>query len=187
MIVNLSKRPIETNHASILNTALTLFLHWEFTGVSVKQIISAAGMSKGAFYRCYAKKNELLLDLLMDEAFHIDQWVLSNQDSEVDVDLVKSYFLEIGRHLSRYQLHQKIERYLEVAEPQLFAVFHEWKKQHGLWVKYQLLKQDSKVDLLYAQLWAMLEGSAKLQNHPHFQYLCSRKSPFEMFIRNLVF
>lgn len=185
MIVNLSKRPIETKHASILNTALTLFLHWDFSEVSVKQIINAAGMSKGAFYRCYAKKNELLLDLLMDEAFHVDQWVLMHHDVEASEQLVKDYFLVIGRHLSRYQLHQKIQGYLEVSEPELFAVFQQWKKKHSLWVKHQLLKRDSKVDLLYAQLWAMLEGSAKLQNHPHFQHLCSRKPPFEAFIQNL--
>ncbi|MCJ8313320.1 MAG: TetR family transcriptional regulator [Saccharospirillaceae bacterium] len=186
MIVKLSKRPVAAKHGAILNTALTLFLHWEFSDVSVKQIISAAGMSKGVFYRCYANKNELLLDLLMDEVFHMDQWVLNHQDFETSAKLVKMYFLEIGRHLGRYQLHQKIESYLEMSEPELFLVFKKWKKQHSLWVKHQLLNKDNKLDLLYAQLWAMLEGCARLQNHQHFQHLCSRKHPFEVFVRNMI-
>jgi len=185
MIANLSKRPIDPKHAGILNTALTLFLHWDFTQVSVKQIISAAGVSKGAFYRCYAKKSELLLDLLMDEAFHLDQWVLVHRDASIGSELVKAYFLEVGRHLARYQLHQKIEKYLASSEPELFIIFQKWQKKHSIWVKQQLLEKDSEVDLLYAQLWAMLEGSATLQNNPHFQHLCARQHPFEAFVRNL--
>jgi len=185
MIANLSKRPIDIKQAGILNAALTLFLHWDFSQVSVKQIISAAGISKGAFYRFYATKNALLLDLLMDEAFHIDQWVLCGEDDASNVELVKRYFLEIGRHLERYQLHQEIECYLERVDKELFAVFNEWKKRHRLWIKHQLLKRGGELDDTYAQCWAFLEGCLVLQKQAHFQRLCGRRHPFEMFIEKI--
>ncbi|BCE02335.1 TetR/AcrR family transcriptional regulator [Marinicellulosiphila megalodicopiae] len=185
MIVNLSKRPIDPKQAGILNAALMLFLHWDFKDVTVKQIISAADLSKGIFYKYYGSKNDLLLDLLMDEVFHVDQWVAQHDKELKDRHSVKAYFLMIGRHLERYQLHQRIERYLVAVDLKEYSKFKRWKKQHGLWIKHQLLKGVSDADILYAQLWSMLEGCSLLNANAHFQYLSGKRHPFEYFVQKM--
>lgn len=58
--MKVSREEVTKNHALILAAAARLFREHGFDGVNVAQIMSAAGMTHGAFYGYFESKDELI-------------------------------------------------------------------------------------------------------------------------------
>lgn len=79
----------------ILKTAAKLFLQKTFKEVTMKEIVQATGMSKGAFYHHFSSKDQLFLEIV--EQFF--SWTNQNFDGFSEESLFEFYhqYLDYGR------------------------------------------------------------------------------------------
>jgi TetR/AcrR family transcriptional repressor of nem operon len=81
----------------ILNTSLKLFLRKSFKEVTMKEIVTETGLSKGAFYHYFASKEQLFMEVInyfysdvMADEFHTFSKVSLHQFYHDNLDSIES-------------------------------------------------------------------------------------------------
>ena len=148
----------------------------------MQQIAQAAGVNKKQLYQYYGCKQDLLVDLLLDQ-----QWMLAQffeQSSKLsEIEFLEGYFLKLGQNLGYFKLMLTIKRFVTMQQDR-GCLFDEYKmttlqQQEAL---NQRLKLPSHRHL-FALCWSILEGSAQLKQDKFFLQFAPTPSFYEQLIK----
>ena len=141
----MSRRPTLTRQ-KILNTTTNLFSSHGFHATSVDDILSAVGVTKGAFYH-YFKSKDHLCEVILDDAIgEYHQLAQQLQDSEEQNDLLQRWLeMLIEKQLSGQWLFYSLLVRLSIESPELNASMQNKLKTFWLWCQsfYETLIQKS--------------------------------------------
>jgi len=170
----------------ILEAAMQLLLDHGYGGMSVDQVIAAAGITKGAFFHHFKSKNELA-QALLDRYVQMDNALLHDligRAEKLSHDPLQQYLIFVGlleemmRSLSEpppgclvasyvYQM----ELFSPVTQQSVLDGFKEWERVLGEKLQSVFAKQTPKLPVtteqIYDNLLALFEGGvilAKLYN-----------------------
>jgi len=122
----------------ILNTCFSLFLSKSFKEVTMQEIVSETGLSKGAFYHYFKSKEQLFIEVV--NTFYFDKMVVDygklNNDSLFKfyheyVDLIKEYMVTFKSFINFNDPKAHINYLTMMFDAlKLFPGFREKVKEH---------------------------------------------------------
>ena len=170
----------------ILDASQQLLLEHGYGGMSIDQVIAAAGITKGAFFYHFKSKNALA-QALLDRYVEMDDILLHElmgRAEKLSPDPLQQYLIFVGlleETLSGLAephpgclvasfLYQK-EMFTTETQDAVIASFHQWKSVLNEKLEAAIAKQTPKLPVtaeqLYDNLLALFEGGvimAKLYN-----------------------
>jgi AcrR family transcriptional regulator len=104
----------EKKYAKLLDKAEELFWKYGYTSVSVDQIAKEAGISKMTIYKHFHSKEELFIEVLMNNTeHHINRLMekINEKDHTIEkIETMYSYMLEINSQLSPIFVKEVMDR-----------------------------------------------------------------------------
>lgn len=170
----------------ILDSAKQLLLDHGYGGMSVDQVIEAAGITKGAFFHHFKSKNELA-QALLDRYVEMDNVLLHDligRAEKLSHDPLQQYLIFVGLLeeimsglnkpppgcLVASYVYQ-MELFSQATQRSVIEGFHEWERVLGEKLRVIFAKHKPKLpvtaELIYDNLLALFEGGvilAKLYN-----------------------
>lgn len=108
--------PVETRN-SLLASALGLFERRGYPATSVEDIVTGAGLTKGAFYHHFGSKEEVLQiihDTYIDKELEVVEQILADFDDPRDRlrELIRTSVEDLGEYRSHISVYMQDRRYL---------------------------------------------------------------------------
>lgn len=133
LLAGMSRKPTDTKQR-ILDTAANLFSSYGFGGTSIDDILTAVGITKGAFYH-YFKGKDALCEAVLDRSIEaFDQLAGPLQSDEDSTDLLGRWLqLLIEKQESGQWLHFRLISRLSIESGQLEASIQNKLRTFWLW------------------------------------------------------
>jgi AcrR family transcriptional regulator len=128
-----ARKPTQTRQ-KILNTTTNLFSNHGFHATSVEDILSAVGITKGAFYHYFKSKDHLCEVILDDAANAYHQLAEQLQSEQAQNDLLRRWLeMLIEKQLSGQWLYYRLLVRLSIESPELNPSMQNKLKTFWLW------------------------------------------------------
>lgn len=132
--MRVSRAQAEANHEAIIDTASRLFREHGFDGISLKDLMSGAGLTQGGFYKRFESKEDLMTRSsarAMDSA--TQRWSdAADAHPDQALDAVLDFYLSPGHSAERAQGCPMVALGSDAARqgPEVKAVFEDGLKTH---------------------------------------------------------
>ncbi len=88
---------------SVIDCAMRLFIEKGYDAVSVDEIISASGISKGTFYHYFSSKEALLLELMAGQTDTVERWAKTTPARVESLERhINRLFLDLASNIAGY-------------------------------------------------------------------------------------
>ena len=129
----MSRKPTDTKQR-ILNTAANLFSSYGFDCTSIEDILTAVGITKGAFYHYFKSKDALCQDVLDHAIDQFHQLAKQIQDDKDPTDLLRRWLqLLIQKQDSGQWLHLRLIARLSIDAGRLSSSMQNKIQAFWLW------------------------------------------------------